>query len=163
MDYSLVSAAVTAMSVAKELGKAALGIRDFNEIATVMAQLNDHLLKAQEALFAHNAQLLALQQEQFETTKELREVKEALAQRGRYALVELSDRVFVYRVNVAPIGGDVSDPLATEPLHYVCQSCFDKGIKSVLQKHRFYGAVSLTCPVCKGDFPTGTSEPYRTL
>jgi hypothetical protein len=42
-----------------------------------------------------------------------------------------------------------------EPHHYVCQPCFEKGIKSVLQKYEFYGAVSMECTVCKERFYVG--------
>src|SRR5471032_1850853 len=99
MDLSLIQAVATSLSLAKDLGKAALGIRDFNEIAPTISVLNDQLLKAQDALFKHNTQLLALQHEQFETTKELAKMKEALTEKGRYSLIALSLGVFVYRVN----------------------------------------------------------------
>lgn len=160
MDLSAVSAVVSAISASKELAKAAIGVRDFNEMAPVIAQLNDQLLKAQDAMFKHNAQLMALQQENFEATEELRKMKEALAERGRYSLVELSDRVFVYRVNVSPSSGDMGNPVSTQPIHHLCQPCFDKGVKSVLQKSSFYGAISLECTICDKRYSTGTTEPY---
>jgi hypothetical protein len=160
MDLSIITAAVSALSAAKELGKAALGVRDFNEVAPVIAQLNDQLLKAQDALFRHNAELLSLQQEQFETAKKLREMEEALTQRGRYSLVELSRGHFAYRVNIAPVNSDVGNPVSAEPLHHVCQPCFDKGVKAVLQRHSFYGAISLDCPICGKGVSTGETEPF---
>jgi hypothetical protein len=152
MDLSVITAAVGAISAAKELGKAALGVRDFNEVAPVIAQLNDQLLKAQDALFRHNAELLSLQQEQFETAKKLREMEEALAQRGRYSLVELSNGVFVYRVNVAPEAGALDKPSGAEPLHYVCQPCFDKGVKAVLIRRENDFTVFHNCPECNTNF-----------
>lgn len=152
MDLSVITTAVGAISAAKELGKAAMGIRDFNEAAPVIAQLNDQLLKAQDALFRHNAELLALQQEQFETAKKLREMEEALAQRGRYSLFELSPGVFVYRVNVTPGGSDVQNPSGTEPMHYVCQPCFDKGVKAVLARNETHLRVIHLCPSCATAF-----------
>jgi len=160
MDLSLITAIASAISSAKQLGQAAIGVRDFNEMAPVIAQLNDQLLKAQDAMFKHNSELLVLQQQQFETTEKLRKVEEALAQRGRYTLVELAEGIFVYRVNVAPIAGNVDNPVGTEPAHHVCQSCFDKGVKAVLQRTVNYGAVSLDCPICKGSFRTGGTEPF---
>lgn len=161
MDLAVISAAIGAISVAKELGKAALGVRDFNEMAPVIAQLNDQLLKAQDALFRHNAELLALQQEQFETAKKLREMEETLAQRGRYSLVEVSRGQFAYRVNVAVETSEVGNPGRAEPLHYVCQPCFDKGIKAVLQRENFYGAIYLDCPICETKVSVGETEPFN--
>lgn len=158
MDLSLIGAMATAITSAKQLATSALAIRDFNEMAAVVSQLNEQLLKAQESLFSHNTELLGLQQKQFETAEELRKLKEALAERGRYTLFELSDRVFVYQMNVVPALGEASDPVGKEPLHYLCQPCFDKGIKSVLQKYDFYGSISLECKICKERFSTGIIE-----
>lgn len=160
MDLSAVSAVVSAISASKDLAKAAIGVRDFNEMAPVIAQLNDQLLKAQDAMFKFNAQLMTLQQENFEATEELRKLKETLAERGRYSLIELSDRVFVYQVNVAPGAGEVGNPVGAQPLHHLCQPCFDKGVKSVLQKSSFYGSISLECSICEKKYSTGLTEPY---
>ena len=150
MDFSMISAAASAISVSKELARAAVGLRDFNEIAPKLSELNAQLLKAQDALFAHNSQLLALQQQHFETAEKLRKAEKALAERGRYSLVELGTGKFAYRLNVAPQGSDMVDPLRTEPVHHVCQACFDKGVKTVLQRISYpYGGSSLTCFTCK--------------
>lgn len=160
MDYSLIAAANSALTAAKELGRAAMGIRDFNEVAAKISAINDLLLKAQDSLFAHNAQLHALQQEKFDMANRLRELEEKLADRGRYSLVEISDRTFVLGCNQGEkVSGD-SALGAVEPKHYICQPCFAKGIKSVLQKDSFYGAIRLECPICKGTFPTGENEPF---
>jgi hypothetical protein len=148
MDLSMISAAASAITVSKELAKAALGVRDFNEMAPVVAKLNEQLLKAQESLFGHQAQLLTLQQEHFETTEKLRKVEKALAERGRYTLIELSPGNLVYTANVTPVDGDAINPARAEPPHHVCQPCFDKGTKAVLRRSVFYGAEDWTCPVC---------------
>lgn len=160
MDLSLIAAANSALSAAREIGKAAVGIRDFNQLATVVAQLNEQILKAQDSLFAHNTQLFALQQENFDLTGKLARAEEKLADRGRYTLVEISDRTFVMGLNkrIEATAHDTAHGLELE--HYLCQPCFDKGIKSVLQKSSFYGAISLECTICKERFSTGQTEPY---
>ena len=155
MDFSSISSAAAAITAAKELGKAMIGLRDFNQVAATVTEINDKLLKAQESLFAHNSQLLQLQDEHFKTCEELRELKKTMAQRGRYSLFEISSGIFVYRVNINPEPSDISDPLASEPLHYICQPCFDKGIKVVLQKGDFYGVSHLECSNCKEQFSLG--------
>ena len=160
MDFSLLAAAGSAITSARELGKAAIGIRDFNQMATTITQINDQLLKAQDGLFAHNAQLNALQQENFCMANRLRELEEKMKERGRYTLVEITDRTFVLglkdREQLA--AENLLESGITEPHHHICQPCFAKGIKSVLQKSVFYGAVSLECPLCKEKFSTGKSE-----
>lgn len=161
MDFGLISIAGTAISTAKDIGKAAMGLRDFSQVAAAMSQINDQLLKAQDSLFAHNAQIMALQQENFEAREELRKLKEALAQRARYSLFELSSGVFVYRMNVTPQLGGPTNPGSPEPTHYVCQPCFDKGIKSILRKCNVFGSICMECTICKERFDTGDTEPYR--
>ena len=131
MDYSLISAAATSIGVAKDLAKAALGLRDFNEFSAVISQLNEQLLNAQDSLFAHNSQIHGLQQQYFDAVEKLRELEKVMAERGNYSLFELSSGFFVYRLNAAQNGGDTS---TAEPLHYLCQLCFDRDrFKSVLR------------------------------
>lgn len=163
MDISLFTAAVSSINAAREIGRAAIAVRDFNQFAAVVAQINDQLLKAQDSLFAHNAQLLALQNEVFESREQLRKMQETLAQRGKYALIELGKGQFVYRsrADAIPMTSGTGDPAFTEPEHHICQICFDKhGIKSVLQRRVWMGgAVSLDCTNCKDSVPTGEIDP----
>lgn len=133
MDYSQISAIAGAVAAAKQLGEAALGIRDFNQLSGTVMNLNAQLLKAQEGLLAHNAELLQLQHEHFQAREKLRKLEEAIRDRGHYSLVEVSPGIFSYRVNLSPQQGGTGEPGTAEPLHYVCQSCFDNGRKVVLQ------------------------------
>ncbi len=141
MDFSVVTAAMSALTTAKTLGQTLVGLRDFNESAAVVAQLNGELLRAQESLFSLSAQLHELQQENFRTAEELRDLRERLTERARYSLHELSRGVFVYRSNGATAAG------GSEPVHYLCQPCFDKGVKSVLKYAE--GFERHHCTVCK--------------
>ncbi len=144
MDFSVVTAAMSALTTAKTLGQTLVGLRDFNESAAVVAQLNGELLRAQESLFSLSGQLNELQQENFRTAQELRDLRERLTDRARYALHDIANGVFVYRSNGLTAEGD------REPVHYLCQPCFDKGTKAVL-----IGGISVNrvenhvCPVCK--------------
>jgi hypothetical protein len=163
MDFSSISVAVSSLKTAKEIGQAALAFRDFNQTAGAITQINEQLLKAQDGLFAHNSQLMELQQKYFEATEELRKLKEALAERGRYSLFQLSQGVIVYRVNVTPQDSGATDPSAAQPMHYLCQPCFDKGIKSVLQKQSSFGIQTIDCSVCGTKFRTGEEIPHPPL
>lgn len=153
MDFSLIGAASTAISSAREFGKAALAVRDFNQMAAIVSQLNDQILKAQDALFAHNTQLLSLQQEVFEARKQLREMEEALSESRRYSLFEITPGSFVYRVNASPEGAGTSDPGSAEPLHYICQPCFDgaekrKVVLRLTPAGPYKAIPSWSCPTC---------------
>lgn len=151
MDASQIGIVATSLSVAKDIGKALIGIRDFNVVAERVAALNDQLLKAQEALLAHNAAMFQLQNEHFEAREELRKLKDAASERSRYALVDLGKGHFAYQMDVAPSPSAAGEPVSTHAQHYICQPCYDHGRKVVLQRnYNMMGAAgSLDCPVCK--------------
>lgn len=155
MDFSLISSAVTAINGAIDLGKGALSIRDEAKAMDIVRAMNEKLLDAQQRLFELGAAINALQHENFQAAQELREVREALAERGRYTLVAISDGQFAYRVNPTPALGGTGDPGLTEPDHYVCQKCFDGPGKDkvVLQRRGMLGGGRyLECPGCKVTF-----------
>ena len=152
MDASQIGIVATSLSAAKDIGKALLGIRDFNVVAERVAALNEQLLKAQEALLAHNAAMFQLQSENFEAREELRKLKEAASERGRYALVEVTHGNLAYRLNVVPSQGAAGEPVSAQTDHYLCQPCFDNGRKVTL---RYFNSAtfgeSWTCSVCKAE------------
>jgi hypothetical protein len=148
MDFSSITTVIASLTSARELGVAALGVRDFNQSAAAIAQINEKLLAAQQGLLMHNAMLLQLQQDHFETAQELRVLKEAAAQQARYPLIDLGDGVFAYRVDVPPQEGGTSEPSATQVVHHLCQPCWDGGKRSVLQRH----GQGLKCPLCETFF-----------
>ncbi|WP_231752945.1 hypothetical protein, partial [Burkholderia sp. TSV86] len=129
-----------------------LEIRDFIKLSTVITQMNEQLLKAQDSLFAHNTQLLQLQSEHFETAQKLRDANEALAKRTRYELVALGNGVLAYRLNPVPAQSGTTEPVTTEPEHFACQICYDAPVSRlvVLQRTDTHG--NLHCPVCNTRF-----------
>jgi hypothetical protein len=150
MDASQIGIIATSLGVARDMAKAMSGIRDFNLVAEKAAALNDQLLKVQEALLAHNAALFELQNKYFESCEELRKLRESTSERRRYTLFEFPKGHLAYRVNLPPEQSGTSQPGSAEPLHYVCQKCFDEGRKVVLQRNFFMGVPGgLDCPVCK--------------
>jgi hypothetical protein len=156
LDLTLISSAMSALSAAKEFGKAALAVRDFNQVADIVAKLNEQLLHLQDALLRHQGDLLRLQQEQFEAESKLRYMEKRLAEQGRYQLVEITSGKFAYQSIVVTEKDEVLIPDRREPLHYVCQGCFDKGIKTVLQKtETSWGAFYWVCNSCKAELMTG--------
>ncbi len=149
MDWSAVGAITSSISAARDIAKGLSAIRDQALISERTSALLEQLLKAQEGLLAHNTALLQIQQEHFEAREELRKLKEAASERGRYTLVELIPGNLAYRVNIPPQESGASQPDGAEPLHYLCQPCFDKGIKSVLKYRNLHiRGDTWTCSVC---------------
>lgn len=163
MDLSFFIGATSALKGAKDIGSALLEMRDFNQSASKIVDLNRFLLQAQESLFAHNTQLLQLQNEHCEASQELRKLKEALAERGRYSLVEITEGSYAYKSKVVQAESAASSPVASEPEHYLCQPCYDKGVKSVLQRKVPLGDVFLACTICGAEYSTGLTEPQEPI
>ena len=132
MDWSAISGITTSIAAARDIAKGMSALRDSTLINERTAALMDQLLKAQEGLLAHNTALLQLQQDHFVACEKLRKLEEAVNERGRYSTFEITPGSFVYRVNVAPQQTGTREPSAAEPMHYVCQPCYDNGRKVIL-------------------------------
>nr|WP_321268233.1 hypothetical protein [Alcaligenes faecalis] len=125
MDYSLISSAVSAINGAIDIGKAVVTLRDDSKATEIVRAMNEKLLDAQQRLFELSAALNTLQHENFQAAQELRELKETLAERGSYSLVDLGNSNFAYRKNLVPQESGATEPGLAESVHYLCQSCFD--------------------------------------
>jgi len=154
MDFSLISVAASSIGAAKQIGAAALALRDSNMLAAEIGRMNDQLLKAQDSLFAHNTQLLTLQQELIEAREKLRAAEQRVSERASYELTEVSLGKWVYQhIPGAPGGTPHRRP------HYVCQPCFDNGRKVVLQYIESDMGNVLDCQVCKASLYVGEDLP----
>ncbi|MDO8941520.1 MAG: hypothetical protein Q7U98_20365 [Methylicorpusculum sp.] len=153
MDYSLISSAIASLRAAKDIGNAALELREWNLVVGEMTKINGELLKAYDALFTHSADLLDLQEKYAKAVNELRQANEVLAERGRYTLFEIGRGKLVYRFNVVQAESEGSEAVTHQPVHYLCQPCFDLGRKMVLQLYldAADGPVA-ACPHCKQFF-----------
>lgn len=161
MEIASLTTVMASLKLAKDGVSAAMGVRDFNAVATALAGVNDQLLKAQESLFIYGARLAEVQDKLRDAEQELAELKRMRSERDKYTLVDMAKGLFVYRLNPKPSAGEsLTGPI--EPVHYLCQSCFDnRRHKVVLQP---YGR-GLVCNECKITFipPDGGSLDYRRL
>lgn len=158
MDMTAIASLTAAISAAREIAQGAIGMRDTVLVSEATSRLVQKLLDAQNALLAHNAALLQLQSEHFEAREELRKLREAASERGRYTLFELAPGKFTYRMNITPEQSGSSEPGSTEPVHHVCQTCFDNGRKAVLRISQYVAV----CPLCKDNFSIGERPAITT-
>lgn len=151
MDLSFITAANSALSAAREICKAAIGIRDFNQLATTVAQLNEQILKAQDSLFTLQTQLLTAQEEVMAAKQKNADLEKYISQRDSYSLVEVSLGNFAYRSKKDEIRIDLGgEETFADPAHHICQPCLDvRGHKSVLTMSIVWGTQTYTCPECK--------------
>lgn len=155
MDLSFISATTSAISAARDLGKAAIGIRDFNQMATTLAQMNDQILKAQDSLFTHQGQLFSLQQEVFDLKDALRQ-KEAALTEAQTQIAKLNQKKLEleqYERVRMPFGGWVcrikgSPPDDVSRPSY-CAGCFDGGKLAILQPGTGNNRGYLICASCE--------------
>ena len=140
------------IGAARALADAVLKTRDTVKYGPVIAQMNEQLINVQGGLVTHNAEMMELQQKYYAACDELRRLKAVAAERECYSLHEIGPGVFAYRLDTSK---------KSEPLHYLCQPCFDKGVKSVLQDLYDQGPQTLGCNVCNAKYSTGVMKPYR--
>ena len=142
MDMSAVSSGIAALQGLAAISRTILDVRDFNKLAGIQVEMNQRILDVQAAMLDLQAKL-ATQSEALDALKaHATQLENAARERERYALHEIRPGAFVYRRRE-----DVQPP---EPPHYLCQPCFDKGIKAVLESENLHlhGRVQ-TCPACE--------------
>ncbi len=116
MDLTSISTAFSSLNSAIQLAGSLIGMRDSQKIRVAVSGIMEKLLSTQKELSMHY-------KHHMECVKALEEAEKALKEKGKYELFEIHKNQFAYRVKKE----------TGEPDHYVCQGCFDKGIKSVLQ------------------------------
>lgn len=126
------SALISSLATIKDLGSALFRERDQLKAAAIQIDLTDKVIQAQAQL----SQMLAAAIDKDQTIQVLRDqvrtLEQAQNERDRYVLHRLGDGsegdYFVYKLR-AP--ADLKER-ADKPEHFVCQTCFDAGKKSVL-------------------------------
>ncbi|WP_175974603.1 hypothetical protein [Burkholderia sp. BCC1047] len=116
-----VTAAIAGLKNAVDLAKAAVAARDELKLAEMQQSINDRVIDVQNAALALQEKQAAARDEIDELKEQLRaanakaaEFEEALTVRSEYKLDAVSDRGFAYRY----VGTE-------EPVHFICQGCFD--------------------------------------
>lgn len=129
MDFSLL---ISSLAAAKEMAGLLVQERDRQKAAAIQVDLTEKITQAQ-------LNLLQVVGTVTELTEALRVARERVHQleadqreNERYRLVEVipSRGFFAYRLRPAAELKERSD----EPVHFLCQPCFDQGRKMVLRR-----------------------------
>ena len=125
MDIGSIAALTTSLQSAVEIAKAIMGLRDASAIQGKVIELQGVIMSAQ-------ASALSAQAEQFTLMNTVRNLEAKMAQmenwnaeRQRYELKAVFPGAFAYVVKPELQG--------TEPLHWLCATCYHNGKKSILQ------------------------------
>lgn len=146
MDFTGLAAITGGLSSALDIGKAAVAARDAAKLSDAVLEMRDKIMDAQQRVMLLGAEAMALRDELGRAKDEALKLKAALQDRGSYELATVFNGATAYKPKVEP-GKDGGD--AAQPTHYVCQRCFDVGIKVVLQPRFEEGqSVGLRCTGC---------------
>lgn len=121
-----ITAALTGARAAFELIKAAVAARDDAKLQAALADMGARLTDAILSALASAEKAAALQAALSAAEREKAEAHAKLLDRAQYTLHEIRPGAFVYRSQ--PVDGG-SHP----PQHYLCQPCYDGGVKAVLR------------------------------
>lgn len=119
-----IAAALSGLKGAIDLAKAAVDARDDAKAKEAINGMVGLLLEANTSALAMSGEARKLSADLDTATRELRELKARQGERDRYLLHQIARGRYVYSF--------VDDGRGT-PAHYLCQNCFDGGVKSVLR------------------------------
>lgn len=142
MAIDVISVILQNLGIAQTMAGALLNERDRQKAAAIQVDLTEKILGAQAQL----AQVMASIVEKDATIHRLsernRDLEAAQREKERYGLHKVgSTGVLAYALRPSTELLERKD----EPPHFVCQTCFDGGIKAVLQPHQ--GGRMLVCLV----------------
>ena len=121
-----IAAALSSIKAGLELAKVAMEARDDTKIKDAMHDLNGRLYEAMSSALTMAEKSAALQSQLRTLESEKADLQSKLDERGLYNLHAIKPGVLVY-------ASQPPDERGQPPEHYLCQSCYDKGIKSVLR------------------------------
>lgn len=139
-----IGAALTSARALLGIATAAIEARDDAKLKAALIDLNAKLMDASLMALASVEKSAQLQAALHVAEREKAELQRQIDERGRYTLAKLSEQsgAIAYASQPAKEGGDVV-------AHYLCQLCYDKGIKSILQASEFYGGTNYECMNCR--------------
>lgn len=136
------------LKAASDLAQGMMDLRDTVKLGSVVIKLNAEILAAQRGA-------LAASQSEAEMVEEIRALKAQVVsfetwetEKKRYQLHELPPGVFVYTLK--------QDMAGDEPMHHICQTCYQHGKKSILHATEpTNGMHHLNCKACGADLRVG--------
>jgi rubrerythrin len=133
---------MTSLKASSDILAAMIGLRDAEALRSNTAKLLAETVKANSFAIAAQAAESALADRVRELEAQVREFEDWKAEKERYELVPLHDGALAYAIKPSMQG--------VEPAHYICPSCYQKRVKSILQGVTYHlGGHQLKCPVCK--------------
>lgn len=154
VDISAIAGTVSALKGATDIAKAMVGLHDAQALQAKVIELQAKILEAQGNAFAANDERTALIHRVGELEREVGRLESWEGERQRYELKEIGPGAFAYVPKESMRG--------TEPVHWLCANCFQKGTRRFLQAHRNDASfIFHKCQDCGGEIrvPKPPSPP----
>ncbi len=139
-----IATAISGAMTAYQALKLAVDARDQSKLQQSMADMQQRLIEAMQAAMSATSEAMALQKSLLAAQDELENYKRKTKDREGYTLRKIPGEGKFYAY-----ASEQSDGGKDEPHHYLCQGCYDKGQKFVLQVSGYYGGLNYSCPGCK--------------
>lgn len=118
-------AMITGIKTAIDLASAIKTISDDVELKSKTSDLYNTIIALQTGIMEMQAQNSSLLQENNSLSKKLMKIETWENEKSKYLLREICTQVFVYESK--------STDTNTDPNHWLCAQCYNKGVKSILQ------------------------------
>lgn len=146
-------AALAAINNAKNIAQTMIALRDAAAFQEKMIEFQGAILEAQERAFAANDERSALIEKVSGLEAQVAKLEGWETETKRYHLESLPPGMFVYTLKPNMADG--------EPPHHICQTCYQRGKKSVLHstERSSGGQYQLLCKECGTVLTVGHFRP----
>lgn len=140
-DLSAIAGVFSSLQAVGDITKAMIGLRDAQAFQAKALELQGVVMDAQSAAFSANQERATLIEEVGKLKQQIVQMEAWEREKQRYQLQQLPPGVFVYALKPEMADG--------EPFHSICQACYQRGQKSILQAdEESLGIHHLTCTTC---------------
>lgn len=141
----MITGAFGGLKSAAELAQSLLTLKTDSAVSTKAVELNRIIFDIQQKMFSIQADYAALLSRTGDLEAEIRDLKNWEEEKQRYQLHELVPGTFTHRLK--------PDCQGSEPLHDLCENCYQNGVKSILQAAGHKGSYPcFICPKCKSEY-----------
>ena len=151
-----IDAIMLPLKAAGDVAKGLVDIRDTVKFKDAVIKLQTQILSAQQGALRAQARETQMAEELRSLKAHVAEIEAWSAQKERYVLKELRPGVLVYALKPGMEGG--------EPPHQICQTCYQRGKRSILHADEQHNEVyRLTCHECGTQLQIGFVYPPSIL
>ena len=126
VDITMIQQVMSSLSLAADMAKTMIGVRDAAVIQGKVIELQGIILSAQSNALAAQSDQFALLNQIRELEEEVTRIKAWEAEKQKYQLDEPRPGLFTYALK--------QEAGASEPAHQICANCYQHSHKSILQR-----------------------------